>query len=54
MILFAGEKFFDINQLKNSFKGILGRTSNNDKIKEPYHEMLVELLKFHEKGSSKL
>jgi len=40
--------------LKNSFKGILGRSANGDVIKEPFHAMLKELLTLHEKGEEKL
>ncbi|KRX00676.1 hypothetical protein PPERSA_00903 [Pseudocohnilembus persalinus] len=54
VIRFCGEKYIDLNQLKNSFKGILGRTANNDPIKAPYEEMLKELLNYHEKKDEKL
>lgn len=51
---FGGEKYTEIAVVKNLFKGILGRTANGQKIISPYHDMLKELLAYHEKGDSKL
>lgn len=51
---FSGEKYYDVATLKATFKGILGRTGNDEEIKEPYHTMLKELLQYHEKAEQKL
>ena len=53
-IEFAGDKYKDTNQLKSVFHNILMTTSNNVQIKEPHHNMLKELLKYHDRGEEKV
>lgn len=36
------------------FKNIITRTINGDRIKEPYNNMLKEILKHHDKGEKKM
>lgn len=52
-IVFGNQKYSDINKLKNIFKNIVMKTSNDEIIKEPHHTMLTELLKFHDSSDNK-
>ena len=40
--------------MKTIFKTILARSEDGAQLKEPYHSMLVELLKYHDKAEQKL
>jgi len=52
-ILFLGKKYANMVQLKTVFKNIITRTANGERIKEPYNNMLKEILKNHDKCESK-
>lgn len=49
-----GKKYSNSNQLKTVFKNIITRTNNGDRIKEPYNNMLKEILKHHYSGEKKM
>jgi len=49
-----GKKYSNITQLKTVFKNIITRTINGDRIKEPYNNMLKEILKHHANGDKKV
>lgn len=39
--------------LKGSFKGILTKSIDGEKIKDPFHSMLKEILNYHEHKDEK-
>lgn len=54
LIMFMGKKYANLTALKTVFKNIITRTLNGDRIKEPYNNMLKEIIKHHSNGEKKM
>jgi hypothetical protein len=54
LVQFLGKKYANTTALKTVFKNIITRTLNGDRIKEPYNNMLKEIIKFHSNGEKKM
>ena len=51
---FGGKHYDDINKLKSEFKNILCRNPNNVPLKEQEHNVVKELLGYHDNAENKL
>jgi hypothetical protein len=51
--IFMNQRYYNISKLRNIFRDILTKTGDDDKVPEPDHSMLLELLKYHDKFEEK-